>query len=177
MFRFKRYRHRETGGATLPQIIDERHSGPLVFDDHNISSMLLRVFNHSLLQFWIVEFLAGDRTRRDGLSAAARRLAPVEHAGRAACAARKCGRARTSGRKGLRGGQGNPRASAQNHDKDIHCPDCGTKLEPRAAEARGEVGLGGMVCANRHGAWLDRITLEKIRGRLDRLEAATSQLR
>ncbi|MGA9723585.1 MAG: hypothetical protein WBQ86_14090 [Candidatus Binatus sp.] len=63
------------------------------------------------------------------------------------------------------------------HDKDIHCPDCGTKLEPRAAEARGEVGLGGMVCANRHGAWLDRITLEKVRGRLDRLEAASSQLR
>jgi Zn-finger nucleic acid-binding protein len=63
------------------------------------------------------------------------------------------------------------------HDKDIHCPDCGTKLEARAAEARGEVGLGGMVCPNRHGAWLDRITLEKARDRLDRLEAASSQVR
>jgi Zn-finger nucleic acid-binding protein len=56
------------------------------------------------------------------------------------------------------------------HPTEIDCPDCGARLEARAAEARGEAGLGGMVCPNRHGAWLDHATLEKIRGRLDMLE-------
>lgn len=56
------------------------------------------------------------------------------------------------------------------HPKEIDCPDCGARLEARAAEASGEVGLGGMACPNRHGAWLDRATVENIRGRLDALE-------
>jgi Zn-finger nucleic acid-binding protein len=58
----------------------------------------------------------------------------------------------------------------QIHPKEIDCPDCGARLEARAAEASGEVGLGGIACPNRHGAWLDQATLEEVRGRLDRLE-------
>lgn len=65
----------------------------------------------------------------------------------------------------------------ESHDKDIHCPDCGTKLEARAAEARVEFGLGGMACPNRHGVWLGRETLERLRGRLEHLEAASSHAR
>ena len=53
------------------------------------------------------------------------------------------------------------------HPKDIDCPDCNAKLEPRAAVAYGSIGLGGMACPNQHGAWIDRVTIEKIRGRLE----------
>jgi Zn-finger nucleic acid-binding protein len=57
------------------------------------------------------------------------------------------------------------------HPKDIPCPECNSKLEARAAVAYGSIGLGGMACPNQHGAWLDHVTMEKIRGRLDSLEA------
>lgn len=63
------------------------------------------------------------------------------------------------------------------HDKDIHCPDCANKLEARAAKGRGAAGLGGMACPIGHGAWLDRETLDKARGRLERTLAASSRAR
>ena len=53
------------------------------------------------------------------------------------------------------------------HRKEIHCPDCGAQLAPRAAVALGSTGLGGMACPSEHGAWVDRADLEKIRARLD----------
>jgi hypothetical protein len=63
------------------------------------------------------------------------------------------------------------------HGKDIQCPDCGTKLEARAPEAGDEVGLGGMMCPKHHGAWLDRITLDKIGDHLTLLGATSSEAR
>ena len=45
--------------------------------------------------------------------------------------------------------------------KHINCPVCGEQLDPRAA-----LGLGGMACPRRDGAWLDPDTLEKLRMRL-----------
>ena len=45
--------------------------------------------------------------------------------------------------------------------KHINCPECGAQLDPRAA-----IGLGGMACPQRHGAWLDRDALEQVRARL-----------
>ena len=53
------------------------------------------------------------------------------------------------------------------HPKEIDCPDCGARLAARAAIAPGEVGLAGMVCPNRHGAWIDQDMLQEIRKRLD----------
>jgi Zn-finger nucleic acid-binding protein len=55
----------------------------------------------------------------------------------------------------------------RSHPKEVHCPDCGAKLEAQAAIAYGSIGLGGMACPNQHGAWVDHATVEKIRGRLD----------
>lgn len=45
--------------------------------------------------------------------------------------------------------------------KHINCPECGAQLDPRAA-----IGLGGMACPQRHGAWADPIALDEIRARL-----------
>ena len=58
------------------------------------------------------------------------------------------------------------------HPKEIHCPDCNALLAPRAAAGFGSSGLGGMACPNRHGAWVDRSDLEKIRTRLDAIASA-----
>ncbi len=49
----------------------------------------------------------------------------------------------------------------EKYAKQINCPICGTQLDPRAA-----LGMGGMACPRREGAWLDRETLEKLRARL-----------
>jgi len=49
----------------------------------------------------------------------------------------------------------------EKYSKHINCPECAAQLDARAA-----VGLGGMACPQRHGAWLDPETLEKARGRL-----------
>ena len=49
----------------------------------------------------------------------------------------------------------------EKYAKHINCPVCGTQLDPRAA-----IGLGGMACPKRDGAWLDADTLEKVRARL-----------
>lgn len=62
------------------------------------------------------------------------------------------------------------------HPKEIPCPDCSTRLEARAAVAYGSIGLGGMACPNRHGAWLDWPTLQRIRDRLDSLEPSVHPL-
>ena len=53
------------------------------------------------------------------------------------------------------------------HPQEIDCPDCGARLDAKAATARGEAGLAGMACPNRHGAWIDRDMLREIRERLD----------
>ncbi len=53
------------------------------------------------------------------------------------------------------------------HPKEIDCPDCGTRLDAKAAISPGEEGLVGMACPNRHGAWIDQNMLEEIRRRLD----------
>ena len=53
------------------------------------------------------------------------------------------------------------------HRKEIDCPDCGARLEARAAIAPGEVGLAGMGCRKGHGAWIDQDMLLEIRKRLD----------
>jgi len=53
------------------------------------------------------------------------------------------------------------------HSKEIDCPDCGARLAARAAIAAGELGLAGMACPNRHGAWIDQDMLRDIRKRLD----------
>lgn len=58
----------------------------------------------------------------------------------------------------------------QLHPKEILCPDCSARLEAQAAIAYGSIGLGGMACPNRHGAWLDWPTLQRIRGRLESFE-------
>jgi Zn-finger nucleic acid-binding protein len=64
------------------------------------------------------------------------------------------------------------RGLLKHHPKEIHCPDCGTALEARAAVAYGSIGLGGMACPKNHGAWLDWPTLQKVRDRLASMENA-----
>jgi hypothetical protein len=49
----------------------------------------------------------------------------------------------------------------EKYAKHINCPVYGTQLDPRAA-----IGLGGMACPKRDGAWLNAGTLEKVRARL-----------
>ena len=53
------------------------------------------------------------------------------------------------------------------HPNEIDCPDCGARLEAKAATGKGEARLAGMACPNRHGAWIDRDMLREIRERLD----------
>jgi Zn-finger nucleic acid-binding protein len=50
------------------------------------------------------------------------------------------------------------------HPKEIDCPVCGARLDAKAAISR---GAAGMVCPNRHGAWIDQDMLREIRKRLD----------
>ena len=50
--------------------------------------------------------------------------------------------------------------------KAIPCPQCGKNLEARVA-----IGVGGMACPDRHGAWADRETLEQLRSRLENAAA------
>ncbi|HJU27798.1 MAG TPA: zf-TFIIB domain-containing protein [Candidatus Binataceae bacterium] len=45
----------------------------------------------------------------------------------------------------------------QRHAKETNCPECGAKLAPSAAS-----GLAMMKCPNGHGAWLDKVALEKL---------------
>jgi Zn-finger nucleic acid-binding protein len=49
----------------------------------------------------------------------------------------------------------------EKYAKHINCPICSTQLDPRAA-----LGMGGMACPRRDGAWLDPDTLEALRTRL-----------
>ena len=53
------------------------------------------------------------------------------------------------------------------HPAEIHCPDCGSRLEAEAAVSTGAVGLTGMACPKQHGAWIDHDVLVEIRRRLD----------
>ena len=53
------------------------------------------------------------------------------------------------------------------HPDEIDCPDCGARLEAKGATGKGAVGLAGMSCPNRHGAWIDQDMLREIRRRLD----------
>jgi Zn-finger nucleic acid-binding protein len=53
------------------------------------------------------------------------------------------------------------------HPKEIDCPDCGVRLDAKAAMSRGAAGLAGMACPNGHGAWIDEDMLREIRKRLD----------
>jgi hypothetical protein len=53
------------------------------------------------------------------------------------------------------------------HLNEIDCPDCGARLEAKAATGKGAAGLAGMACRNRHGAWIDQDMLREIRRRLD----------
>ena len=53
------------------------------------------------------------------------------------------------------------------HPNEIDCPDCGARLEARAATGKGAAGLAAMSCPNRHGAWIDQEMLREIRTRLD----------
>ena len=41
--------------------------------------------------------------------------------------------------------------------KSIKCPQCGEKLDAQVA-----IGLGGMACRRRHGAWADHETLTQL---------------
>ena len=50
--------------------------------------------------------------------------------------------------------------------KAIACPQCGQKLEARVA-----IGVGGMACPDRHGAWADRETLDQLETRLQKAAA------
>src|SRR5271156_2181267 len=50
--------------------------------------------------------------------------------------------------------------------KAIACPQCGQKLEARVA-----IGVGGMACPSRHGAWADRETLDQLEMRLQKAAA------
>jgi len=50
--------------------------------------------------------------------------------------------------------------------KAIACPQCGQKLEARVA-----IGVGGMACPSRHGAWADRETLDQLETRLQKAAA------
>ena len=52
------------------------------------------------------------------------------------------------------------------HPKQIDCPNCGAKLEPKAETKPGEAGLAGMTCPKGHGAWIDQDVLREIRSRL-----------
>jgi hypothetical protein len=53
------------------------------------------------------------------------------------------------------------------HTSEIDCPDCGARLDARAAISPGAAGLAGMACPNGHGAWIDQNMLAEIRKRLD----------
>ena len=53
------------------------------------------------------------------------------------------------------------------HPKEIDCPNCGVRLAAKAAIAPGSVGLAGMACPQRHGAWIDQDMLREVRKRLD----------
>jgi Transcription factor zinc-finger len=53
------------------------------------------------------------------------------------------------------------------HDKGLNCPECASPMEPR-----GEGGLGGWVCLNGHGVWLERDTIEHARERLNEAREA-----
>lgn len=53
------------------------------------------------------------------------------------------------------------------HPREIDCPDCGSRLEAAAAISPGSLGLTGMGCPKRHGAWIDEDMLSEIRKRLD----------
>lgn len=50
--------------------------------------------------------------------------------------------------------------------KAIPCPQCGQKLDARVA-----IGVGGMACPSRDGAWADREALEQLRARLENAAA------
>jgi Zn-finger nucleic acid-binding protein len=50
----------------------------------------------------------------------------------------------------------------ERHSKGLACPECGARLDPKA-----ETGLGGMLCPNLHGVWLDRETIVQVGHRLD----------
>jgi Zn-finger nucleic acid-binding protein len=49
----------------------------------------------------------------------------------------------------------------EKYAKHVNCPVCGSQLDPRTA-----LGLGGMACPRRDGAWLDAEALEELRARL-----------
>ena len=53
------------------------------------------------------------------------------------------------------------------HLTEIDCPDCGARLEAKAAISEGAAGLAGMACPKLHGAWIDQDMLAEIRKRLD----------
>jgi Zn-finger nucleic acid-binding protein len=53
------------------------------------------------------------------------------------------------------------------YPRGIDCPDCGARLNARAAVGPGERGLVGMACPKDHGAWIDEGVLREIRKRLD----------
>jgi Zn-finger nucleic acid-binding protein len=53
------------------------------------------------------------------------------------------------------------------HPQEIDCPDCGTRLDAKAALSPGAEGLAGMACPEDHGAWLDEDMVAEIRKRLD----------
>jgi len=53
------------------------------------------------------------------------------------------------------------------HPNEIDCPDCGVRLEARAAVSEGAAGLAGMACSKSHGAWIDQDMLAEIRKRLE----------
>jgi Zn-finger nucleic acid-binding protein len=53
------------------------------------------------------------------------------------------------------------------HPSEIDCPDCGLRLDAKTALSEGALGLAGMACPNRHGAWIDQDMLAEIRKRLD----------
>ena len=59
------------------------------------------------------------------------------------------------------------KALRHGHPKEIDCPDCGARLDAKAAISRGAAGLAGMACPNGHGAWIDQDTLREIRKRLE----------
>ena len=65
-------------------------------------------------------------------------------------------------------------ALSHKHPKEIDCPDCGARLHAKAAISRGAIGLAGMACPNRHGAWIDQDVLREIRKRLDTAAGAHS---
>ena len=62
------------------------------------------------------------------------------------------------------------------HPKEIDCPDCGNRLDAKAAISPGGEGLVGMACPHRHGAWIDQNMLAEIRKRLDIAAGVKSKL-